>query len=707
MLDLGLTSRKRIRLVRQSESAECGLACLAMTAGYHGLDIDLGTLRRRFPPSQRGATLKTLMEIADAIGLIPRGVKLGLDRLGNLHLPAILHWDMNHFVVLEAVTGSGERGRALIHNPDGRTAWLDITEVSKHFTGVALELRPGPEFVRGEQRQSLRLWELWGRATGLKRSLAQVLVLSVVLQATVMIAPYYMQLAVDSALPAMDEDLLVVLALGFGLLVLIEVAAETLRGFVLLAASSLLSFGIASNVVRHLLRLPVEWFSRREMGDVLSRFQSITPIQSILTSGAVESLIDGVMAIFLLAVMFWYSPALASIALFAFLLYALTRALSFEREREALEASIVLRGKEQTSLMETIRGITTLRLFGRETVRHGLWQARMADVVNSDVRAYRISTWQHAGNMTIFGIENIVIVWLAVNLVMSGSGFSLGMMFAFMAYKFQFTGRASALVQKWVAFRKLRLHLDRLADIALSPQDRGMGDAESPVVELRGEIELRDIAFRYSPTDPLVLVDVDLKVSPGEHLVITGASGGGKSTLVKVMLGLVSPHEGQIFVDGIPLNQYGLRNYRSQIAAVMQEDSLFTGTLAENIALFDDTIDYERVAEVASISAIHEDIKLMPMQYDTLVGDMGSTLSGGQKQRVLLARALYRRPRILVIDEGTSHLDPARERQITAAISAMGITRVSIAHRKETIDSADRVLELRDGRLVPSTTVAH
>lgn len=234
-----------------------------------------------------------------------------------------------------------------------------------------------------------------------------------------------------------------------------------------------------------------------------------------------------------------------------------------------------------------------------------------------------------------------------------------------------------------------------------------MGDAESPVVELRGEIELRDIAFRYSPTDPLVLVDVDLKVSPGEHLVITGASGGGKSTLVKVMLGLVSPHEGQIFVDGIPLNQYGLRNYRSQIAAVMQEDSLFTGTLAENIALFDDTIDYERVAEVASISAIHEDIKLMPMQYDTLVGDMGSTLSGGQKQRVLLARALYRRPRILVIDEGTSHLDPARERQITAAISAMGITRVSIAHRKETIDSADRVLELRDGRLVPSTTVAH
>jgi ATP-binding cassette subfamily B protein RaxB len=291
--------------------------------------------------------------------------------------------------------------------------------------------------------------------------------------------------------------------------------------------------------------------------------------------------------------------------------------------------------------------------------------------------------------------------------VMSGAGFSLGMLFAFMAYKFQFTGRSAALVQRWVAFRKLRLHLERLSDIALSPQDRGMDIAEPPASPLRGEIELRDIAFRYSANDPLVLSGVDLRVRPGEHLVITGASGGGKSTLVKVLLGLVTPENGQMFVDGNALDRFGLRNYRSQIAAVMQEDCLFTGTLAENIALFDDSIDYDLLQTVAAVASIHEDIKLLPMKYDTLVGDMGSTLSGGQKQRVLLARALYRQPRLLVIDEGTSHLDPARERQITAAIAAMGVTRISIAHRKETIDSADRVLELRGGRLVPSTTVAH
>jgi ATP-binding cassette subfamily B protein RaxB len=699
LLELGFFGRKRVALVRQSESAECGLACLAMVAGYHGLDIDLGSLRRRFPPSQRGATLKTLMEVADGIGLTPRAVKLGLDRLRDLQLPAVLHWDMSHFVVLERVEGSGDALRALVHNPDGRTAWLPLAEVSAHFTGVALELRPGAGFERGDQRQTLRLWQLWGKASGLKSSLAQVLVLSVLLQVVVLASPYYLQIAIDSALPAMDADLLVVLAVGFALLVLVEVAAETLRAFVLLAASSSLSFGIASNVVRHLLRLPVDWFGRRDMGDVLSRFQSINPVQNVLTSEAVQGLIDGVMTIAVLALMYWYSPLLAGIATFAFVVYATTRVMSFEREREAVEASIVFRGKEQSSLMESIRGITTLRLFGRETLRHAAWQARMADAVNADVRGRRIAIWNHAWNVLIFGIENVVLVWLAVRMVMSGEGFSLGMLFAFMAYKRQFSSRGAELVAKWIAFRKLRLHLERLSDIALATEDRGV-DAESGAREpLAGAVALRGIHFRYGVNDPPVLRGLDLSVAPGEHVVITGPSGGGKSTVMKLLLGLVVPESGELVVDGISAERYGLRAYRAQVAAVMQEDSLFTGSLAENIALFDDAIDMERVVEVAKVAAIHDEINAMPMRYETLVGDMGSTLSGGQKQRVLLARALYRRPRVLFIDEGTSHLDGERERQITAAIAAMGITRISVAHRQETVVSADRVLELREGRL--------
>ena len=341
-LDLGLTTRSRVRLVRQTEVAECGLASLTMIANYHGLDIDLGTMPRRYWPSLRGAPLRALINLADQIGLTPRAVKLPLEELGNLHMPAVLHWDMNHYVVLEAVKG----GKALIHNPDGRSRWMPLPEVSEHFTGVALELRPSSDFDRKSLRERLNLSQLWQSMTGLKRSLAQILLLSLVLQAFVLASPYYMQVAIDSALPALDNDLLTVLALGFGLFTIINVMASLLRSFVLLNAGTSIGFSLASNIARRLFRLPVEWFEKRHTGDVLSRFQSITPIQSLLTQGAVAALVDGVMALLTLAVMFYYSPMLAFIAIVAFGLYALVRAISFSFQREAQEASIITKGKE-------------------------------------------------------------------------------------------------------------------------------------------------------------------------------------------------------------------------------------------------------------------------------------------------------------------------------------------------------------------------
>ncbi|MCU0949396.1 MAG: ABC transporter transmembrane domain-containing protein, partial [Porphyrobacter sp.] len=360
-LDLGFLARSRVRLVRQTEIAECGLASLTMVANYHGLDIDLGTMRRRYAPSLRGAALKTLIGMADRIGLTPRAVKLPLEELGNLHVPA----------------------KALIHNPDGRSAWMAMAEVSNHFTGVALELRPSNDFRSGKERERLRLSQLWQRMTGVKRALAQVLVLTLALQAYVLASPYYMQLAIDQAVPALDLDLLTVLAVGFGLFTLINAGTNLLRSFVLLVAGTSIGFSLASNIARRLFRLPIEWFERRHTGDILSRFQSITPIQQLLTQGAVAALVDGIMAILTLVLMFWYSATLAAIALVAFALYAVVRAVSYSFEREAIEASIITGGKEQSVLIETLRGMTTLRLFGRETLRHALWQTRLTDAVNA------------------------------------------------------------------------------------------------------------------------------------------------------------------------------------------------------------------------------------------------------------------------------------------------------------------------------------
>ncbi|UAB79370.1 peptidase domain-containing ABC transporter [Erythrobacter sp. SCSIO 43205] len=692
-LDLGFLTRSKVRLIRQTEVAECGLASLTMVANYHGFDVDLGTMRRKYSPSLRGAPLRALIGLADQIGLTPRAVKLPLEELQNLHMPAVLHWDLNHYVVIEAVKG----GKALIHNPDGRSTWMPLTEVSDHFTGVALELRPSSDFDKKSLRDRLKLSQLWQSMTGLKRALVQILLLSLVLQAFVLASPYYMQIAIDNALPALDGDLLTVLAIGFGLFTLINVIASLLRSFVLLNAGTSVGYGLATNIARRLFRLPIEWFEKRHTGDILSRFQSVAPIQNLLTQGAVAALVDGVMAVFTLAVMFFYSPLLAMIAIVAFLLYGAARLISFSFQREAEEATIITGGKEQTTLIESLRGMVTLRLFGRETLRHALWQTKLTDSVNATVRLSRIGIWQSSANLLIFGIENILTIWLAVGFVIEGAGFSVGMVFAYIAYKNQFISKSAALIDQAIQFRMLGLHLERLSDIALSDEDRSFADGQETHTALKGSIELKDIFYRYSPSDPMVLQGVNLKIEQGEHVAITGPSGGGKSTLLKIMLGLVEPEGGEVLVDGIPLPRFGYKSFHRQVAAVLQEDSLFAGSIADNIALFDDEVDMQRVVGAAAAASIHEDIAAMPMQYETLIGDMGSTLSGGQKQRVLLARALYRQPKILFMDEGTAHLDSKHEAAVNEAINMMGITRIIIAHRQETIDAADRKLVLAGG----------
>jgi ATP-binding cassette subfamily B protein RaxB len=575
--------------------------------------------------------------------------------------------------------------------------------VSGHFTGVALELRPNETFEKKSERETLRWSQLWSRITGLAGAFVQVLVLSLVLQVYVLALPYYLQIGIDTALPALDHDLLSVLALGFGLFTVFNAAASFLRSFVILAAGSALGFGIAANIARKLFRLPLDWFQKREVGDILSRFQSVTPIQKLLSEGIAATLVDGVLALTTLVIMFFYSAKLALVAITAFFLYFVVRLVSFSLERRAQEGSIIAHGKEQTALIETIRGIQTFRLYNRESMRHSMWQTLLTDAVNANIRVSRVGIWQSTANALIFGLENIVTIWLAIGFVMEG-GFSVGMVFAYLAYKGQFLEKTGNLVDQATAFFMLRLHLERLSDIALEPDDRSFGSTENSMTKLKGAIELKNLSYRYSPTDPLVLSDVALTIRAGEHIAITGPSGAGKTTLLKLMIGLLEPMSGDVLIDGMPLNQFGHKSFHNQIAAVLQDDNLFAGSIADNIALFDEQPDRDAIIAAASAAAIHDEIMATPMQYETLVGDMGSSLSGGQKQRVLLARALYRKPKMLFLDEGTSHMDVANEARVNASVKALGITRIIVAHRLETVASADRVLYLDQNGLVSVET---
>ena len=698
MLGAASVSNRPIRIVRQTERAECGLACLAMIAAHHHLDIDLSVLRRQFKPSARGASLRSLIAVADQLGLRSRAVKVPLDKLGKLELPAILHWNMNHFVVIEKV----KRGRALIHDPDGETRWLPLEEISHQFTGVALEVAPAAEFTPATIRERLRFSQLWTSIVGWKRALLQTIALSATLQLFALASPYFMQIAIDGVVPANDLELLAALAIGFGLMTILNGGVTLLRSYVLIAAGNSLGYGITANVARRLFRLPIEWFERRTLGDVLSRFQSVLPLKQFMTEGAVATILDGAMALLTFALMMFYSPMLAMVSMISPTLYGVLRFSTFGAQRRAQNDLIVAGGKEQTTMIESLRGITTLRLFNREAMRHALWQTRLAELTNSQISLSRVTAWQQAGNATVLGLETVLLVWLAIRQVVGGA-FTVGMVFAFLAYRTQFQQRAISLIDQAGNFGLLKLHLERLSDIALSDQDRSFATIPTDPALLVGRIELRNVSFAYSPTDPKVLDDLSLSVEPGGFVAITGPSGGGKTTLVKILLGLIDLDSGDLLVDGVPLRQFGHKNYHEQVAAVLQDDHLFEGSIADNIALFDDQPDLDRIRDVARMAALHDDIQAMPMRYETLIGDMGSSLSGGQRQRLLLARALYRRPRLLILDEGTSHLDPAKEQAVNRAISELGITRIIVAHRIETIQSAERVVALAEGRLTDMT----
>ncbi len=684
-----------LKSLLQAEAAQCGHTCLAMVLDYHGYRMDALALQREFPASMRGVTLATLIDDAHAAGLQCRALRIELEEVPQLETPCILHWDMDHFVVLAKASAK----EVVIHDPAIGLRRMRLSELSPHFTGVALELSPTTTFVKRKLDDGISLRHLVGQVRGLKRSAVQILSLSLILQLFGLLTPFYMQWILDDVLVTRDKDLLWLISVGFVLSMLVTSSIGWLRSWCLAYLSARVGMQWFGSILAHLLRLPMGYFQKRHLGDVVSRMESVHAIQNTLSSSFIEALLDGVMVVIALAIMATYSWKLLIVSVIAVSLYLALRWATFPTIRRLSEQQLAAGAKQNTHLLESIRGIQALKLNGAESMRRATFDTLMADTANVGLHMQRFTLRFGFVNQMLFGIERVLVVGLAAMIVIQGH-MTVGMLVAYLSYKDMFTGGISRLIDTWISFRTLRVQAERLADIVLSEPEAAIVRDSDPLPDDPSlGLEVRGLHYRFSDSDPQVIDDCSFTVAAGETIAVVGTSGCGKTTLMKLMLGLLTPQAGQVFVAGRDLADIDLRHYRRVIGAVMQDDQLFAGSIADNIAFGSEDLDTIRIQNAAEAAAVHDDIQRMPMQYQTLIGDMGAALSGGQKQRIILARALYKCPSILFLDEATSHLDVDSERAVNEAVRRLRLTKILIAHRPETIASADRVLVMANGRV--------
>ncbi|EGZ1095365.1 peptidase domain-containing ABC transporter [Escherichia coli] len=686
---LDMRWRRRVPVIHQTETAECGLACLAMICGHFGKNIDLISLRRKFNLSARGANLAGINGIAEQLGMVTRALSLELDELGALKMPCILHWDFSHFVVLVSV----KRNRYVLHDPARGRRYLGREEMSRYFTGIALEVWPGSEFQAETQQTRISLRSLINSIYGIKRTLAKIFCLSVVIEAINLVMPVGTQLVMDHAIPAGDRGLLTLISAGLMFFILLRAAVSMLRAWSSLVMSTLINIQWQSGLFDHLLRLPLAFFERRKLGDIQSRFDSLDTLRATFTTSVIGFIMDSIMVVGVFVMMLLYGGYLTWIVLCFTTIYIFIRLVTYGNYRQISEECLVREARAASYFMETLYGIATVKIQGMVGIRGAYWLNMKIDAINSGIKLTRMDLLFGGINTFVTACDQVVILWLGAGLVIDNQ-MTIGMFVAFSSFRGQFSERVTSLTSFLLQLKIMSLHNERIADIALHEKEEKKPEIE--IVAHMGPISLEtnDLSYRYDSQSAPIFSALSLSVAPGESVAITGASGAGKTTLMKVLCGLFEPDSGRVLINGIDIRQMGINNYHRMIACVMQDDRLFSGSIRENICGFAEEMDEEWMVECARASHIHDVIMNMPMGYETLIGELGEGLSGGQKQRIFIARALYRKPGILFMDEATSALDSESEHFVNVAIKNMNITRVIIAHRETTLKTVDRVISI-------------
>ena len=681
--------RHKLPLILQSEVAECGLACLAMLASYHGKLLDIVTLRNEFRMAATGASVRHLLDTAAGMGLQGRPLKLELSELTELALPVVLHWDLDHFVVLKQV----RRKRYTIHDPAVGVRHYLEAELSLHFTGIAVEFAPSPEFTPEHGKPDYKLRQLVPFSRSHFRSSVKIFVLSLLIQVLALLSPLYLQLVIDQAIGKGDMAFVPLLALLFSLVILSRAAVGYLRGLLSIQFSNLLGFQMLGNTFDHLMRLPLSFFEKREMGDIVSRFSALENIKQLFTQEMITIVVDGLFSSLTLFLLFLYSPFLAIVAFLFMAIFVILRLLCIPFEKQRRQEALIAGARQQSRFMENIRSVITTKNYALEQQRANDWKGTLAAHLNSGYQLSHLQLTMGTVQAVLFGIDNLVTVSLGALAVGAGE-LTLGQLMSFIFLKQHFTSAVTAMLPKLTELGLVRLELDRIADITLHPQEFAGQEQSLLQRPVAGAIAVKDLCFRYASHDPLLLDRVRFSIPAGASVAIVGRSGCGKSTLVKLLLGLERAESGEIQIDGVPLAEFGLRNFRSQVAVIMHNEGLLAGDLAYNIRLQHNAEDMNRLRMACELAGVWELIQRLPLGFNTQIGEMGSFLSAGQVQRLLLARAFYRQPNILILDEALSHLGQTAAEEMFKAICRLGITVLLVTHNPVLANLADDCIEL-------------
>ncbi|WP_257448059.1 peptidase domain-containing ABC transporter [Archangium lipolyticum] len=693
----GRLRSRTIPEIRQMTIMDCGAACLGMVLGYYGRQVTLEEVRQVTGVSRDGTSARVLLDAAKQFGLRGRGISIDLDRLPFLQPATILHWRFTHYVVFERL---GKDYVDIVDPMQGRRR-VSLEQFSQSFTGVALELAPGEDFTPGKTPR-----KGWSRyiVPMMKQShtLGRIATLSFLVQFFAMALPLLTGMVVDRVIPRGDQNLLLVLGVGMLSIVLFQFLTTLIRGFLLTELRIRVDSELTLGFLEHMVGLAFPFFQTRPSGDLMMRMSTNSTIREMLSSGMLSTLLDGVLVSIYLTILLSTNAWMGLLVLGLGSLQVLVLLLAGRRQRQLLSQNLELEAKNQTYLMEMLSGIQTLKAFGVEDRSVQNYSNVFVDVLNVAVSRGLLSAWVDSATSTLRLASPMLLLGLGTWQVLSGE-LSTGAMLGLNALAAAVLVPISNLVATGAQLQLMNSYMERLADVLDMPRERS-GDKVGQTLRLTGACELDQVCYRYSPGTPLVLQDVSSRILPGQMVAIVGRSGAGKTTLANLLLGLYLPTTGHVRYDGVDMSELDLQSLRRQMGVVLQNPAFFGTTLRANITLNDPDIPLEDVMEAAKLAQLHDEIMAMPLKYDTLLSNQGSSLSGGQRQRLGLARALVHKPAMLLLDEATSALDSVTESKVHEALSALRCTRVVIAHRLSTVINADLILVMDKGRLVEQGT---